>query len=80
MPYLWVLAGPNGSGKSTVTRRIVDNAPGVYINADQIEARLGCTAMDAALIAEETREYYLSLNEVFPFETVLSTDRDLDLM
>lgn len=80
MPYLWVLAGPNGSGKSTVTRRIVDNAPGVYINADQIEARLGCTAMDAALIAEETREYYLSLNEDFTFETVLSTDRNLNLM
>ena len=80
MPYLWVFAGPNGSGKSTVTNRVIDVAPGVYINADLIQAELGCSAMDAALIAEETREYYLKLNEDFSFETVLSTDRNLNLM
>lgn len=80
MPQLWVFAGPNGSGKSTVTRKVIDIAPGVYINADLIQEKLGCSAMEAALNAEETREYYLELNEDFTFETVLSTDRNLNLM
>ena len=80
MSKLWVFAGPNGSGKSTVTRRVIDFAPGVYINADLTQTKLGCSAMEAAIIAEETREYYLERNEDFTFETVLSTDRNLNLM
>ena len=57
MPSIWVFAGPNGSGKSTVTRQLIDSAPGVYINADMIQAHLGCDALKAAQIAEATREY-----------------------
>lgn len=80
MPSIWVFAGPNGSGKSTVTRRLMDGAPGVYINADMIQAHLGCDALQAAQIAEETREYYLRRGEDFTFETVLSTERNLELL
>ena len=80
MPRLWVFAGPNGSGKSTVTSKTIHIAPGVYINADMIGSNLGCSPRDAARIAEETREYYLARNEDFTFETVLSTNRNLDLM
>jgi len=80
MPAIWVFAGPNGSGKSTVTRRLMDGAPGVYINADMIQAHLHCDALQAAQIAEETREYYLRQGEDFTFETVLSTERNLELL
>lgn len=80
MPYLWVFAGPNGSGKSTVTEKVIDVAPKTYINADLIQSELRCSAMDAAVIAEETREYYLKRKEDFSFETVLSTDRNLNLI
>ena len=80
MPSIWVFAGPNGSGKSTVTRRLIDSAPGVYINADMIQAHLGCDALKAAQIAEATREYYLRRGEDFTFETVLSTERNLELL
>ena len=67
-PQLWVFAGPNGSGKSTVTSKVIDNTPGVYIYADMIQKELDCSAKDAAIIAD------------FTFETVLSTERNLDLM
>ena len=79
-PQLWVFAGPNGSGKSTVTSKVIDNTPGVYINADMIQKELDCSAKDAAIIAEATRKYYLDHEEDFTFETVLSTERNLDLM
>lgn len=70
--------GPNGSGKSTVT----SDAPivGEYVNADDLKVKLGCSALEAAKIAEGTREYYLKTGTSFTFETVLSTPRNLDLL
>lgn len=75
MPRLLVFAGPNGSGKSTVTQRF--GAVGKYVNADEIKKALDCTDMDAAVIAERTREALLNSKSDFSFETVLSTERNL---
>jgi predicted ABC-type ATPase len=39
-----MIAGPNGSGKTTLTRYLIQEhglSPGVYINADDIERKLG---------------------------------------
>lgn len=77
-PTVLAFAGPNGSGKSTITAAI---APvGVYINADEIQRVRGCDPMEAAKIAERTREYYLSRNGDFTFETVMSTERNVLLL
>lgn len=80
-PILLVIAGPNGSGKSSV---ISENSQfksiGDYVNADEIQRHLKCTALDAAVIAENTREYLFAEHKSFTFETVLSTERNIDLM
>ena len=78
MPNLLVYAGPNGSGKSTITSKI--GTIREYVNADAIKASLRSSDMEAALKAERTREYLLAHNKDFTFETVLSTDRNLNLM
>ena len=78
MPRLLVFAGPNGSGKSTVTERI--KTVGKYVNADEIKKQLDCSDIEAAKIAEATREYLVKNKEDFTFETVLSTSRNIDLM
>ncbi len=75
---LLVFAGPNGSGKSTITKRYTPI--GTYVNADEIKVHLQCDDLTAAQIAESTREYLLSENMDFTFETVLSTPRNLELM
>ena len=71
-------AGPNGSGKSTITR--MAKTVGVYINADDIKRTTLCSDMDTALKAEELRENALADKADFTFETVLSTDRNLNLL
>lgn len=78
-PEVVVFAGPNGSGKSTITDllRPVDM---VYINADEIQRVLGCDNMEAARIAESRREECVNTHKSFCFETVLSTDRNLNLL
>lgn len=78
MPKLLVFAGPNGSGKSTVTSPAL--VIGDYINADLIKRHLGCKDLEAAEIAENTREYCLARGNDFTFETVLSTPRNICLM
>ena len=78
MPRLVIFAGPNGSGKSTVTSKF--GVVGEYVNADEIKKALGCTDMEAALKAEQIREYFLSKKQDFTFETVMSTDRNLKLI
>jgi predicted ABC-type ATPase len=78
MPRLVIFAGPNGSGKSTVTAKF--GVVGEYVNADEIKKALGCTDMEAALKAEQIREYFLSKKQDFTFETVMSTDRNLKLI
>lgn len=77
-PILMVMAGPNGSGKSTITEEYP--VVGEYVNADDIQRYLKCTPLEAAQIAEATREYFLSQKTDFTFETVLSTERNYLLM
>ena len=78
-PEIIVFAGPNGSGKSTITNLL--RPPMVpYVNADEIQRVLACDNMAAAKIAEKRREEYLVQHKSFCFETVLSTDRNLNLL
>lgn len=73
-----VYAGPNGSGKSTAykKREII----GKYINADDIKKETNCSDIDAAQEAEMLREGCLANKENFTFETVLSTDRNINFL
>lgn len=73
-----VFAGPNGSGKSTITGQ--SPLVGAYVNADQIEKTLKCDSLLAAKVATATREYLLSQEESFTFETVMSTPRNIELL
>ena len=77
-PDIMVFDGPNGRGKSTITR--MAKTVGVYINADDIKRTNLCSDMDAALKAEELREEFLKEKADFTFETVLSTERNLNLL
>ena len=77
-PEIVVFAGPNGSGKSTFTsllRPCID-----YINADEIKKNLKCSDIEAAQIAEKQREEHLRNGEEFCFETVMSTERNINLL
>ena len=73
-----VFAGPNGSGKSTITQYL--QVKYEYINADNIKKAVNCTDLEAAIKATEMRENFLLQNKSFSFETVLSTDRNIDLL
>jgi predicted ABC-type ATPase len=73
-----VFAGPNGSGKTTAS--LGTPALGTYVNADDIQAEAGCTDLEAAQQATALREKLLAAGDDFTFETVLSTDRNLDLL
>ena len=79
-PEVIVFAGPNGSGKSTIFKIAYVNGIKKYINADDIKASTGCSDLDAAQKAESLRENALMNHEDFIFETVLSTDRNLNLL
>ena len=76
LPEVIVFAGPNGSGKTTITR--MAKTVGVYINADDIKRTNYCTDLEAAIMADEKRNALIDNNESFTFETVLSTDRNLN--
>jgi predicted ABC-type ATPase len=75
---LLVYGGGNGSGKSTVTAH--RQPIGHYVNADEIKAHLRCDNLEAAQIAEQTRECLLAENQSFTMESVLSTERNFILM
>ena len=77
-PKIIVFAGPNGSGKSTVTQAW--GKIGLYINADDIKIMRGCSDLEAAQEAERLRELCFFERRSFIFETVLSTERNLDLL
>lgn len=78
-PEVVAFIGPNGSGKSTITELL--KPIGVdYINADEIKLALKCTDLEAAQIATRQREEYLRERKGFCFETVMSTDRNLNLL
>ncbi|GHU27432.1 hypothetical protein FACS1894164_19520 [Spirochaetia bacterium] len=53
---------------------------GIYINADDIKTQSGCTDLEAAQEAESIREFCLESGADFTFETVLSTNRNLELL
>ena len=78
-PEIVVFAGPNGSGKSTIGN-LLRPTNMVYINADDIQQALGCDNLEAAKIAEQRREECVKNHQNFCFETVLSTDRNLNLL
>ena len=78
LPEIIVFAGPNGSGKSTITKLAKVIEP--YINADDIKRAEHCTDMEAAIKAETLREKFVADKHGFTFETVLSTDRNLNLL
>ena len=77
-PEVIVFAGPNGSGKSTITK--MAKTVGVYINADDIKRSSFCSDLEAAQKAEALREQAIREKRDFTFETVLSTDRNLNLL
>lgn len=77
-PRLLVVAGPNGSGKSTITKGIP--ICGTYVNADEIKRVSQCTDLEAAQEAEQIRHILLQAGKEFTFETVLSTERNLELL
>jgi predicted ABC-type ATPase len=77
-PKITVFAGPNGSGKSTVSQAW--ETAGMYINADDIKVKRGCSDLEAAREAERLRELCYSERKSFTFETVLSTERNLYLL
>jgi predicted ABC-type ATPase len=77
-PRILVFAGPNGSGKSTIYANY--SCFGLYINADDIKRDRNLTDLEAAQEAEKLREWCLSQKKDFTFETVLSTNRNLDLL
>lgn len=78
LPKIVVFAGPNGSGKSTITGNTT--ICGTYINADEIQKSNNLSVQEAALEAERLRELELKSKNDFTFETVLSTDRNLNLL
>ncbi len=77
-PEIVVFAGPNGSGKSTFTQLL--KPPMDYINADDIQMAMKCSVIEAAQEAERQREEHLENNKDFCFETVMSTERNLNLL
>lgn len=77
-PEIVVFAGPNGSGKSTMTALL--RPPYDYVNADEIKATLNCTDLEAAQKADALRCSHLKAMHDFSFETVLSTERNLNLL
>ena len=77
-PEIVVFAGANGSGKSTITNLFQLNMD--YINADDIKRSIHCSDKEAAIKAEELREAHVAENENFAFETVMSTERNLNLL
>lgn len=77
-PEVVVFAGPNGSGKTTFTELL--KPPMDYINADEIKKNLKCSDLEAAQLAERQREEHIEHMEEFCFETVMSTERNLNLL
>lgn len=78
LPEIIVFAGPNGSGKSTITKMAKVIEP--YINADDIKRTNYCSDLEAAQFAEKMRESAIANRNSFTFETVLSTERNINLL
>ena len=78
LPEIIVFAVPNESGKSTITKMAKVIEP--YINADDIKKTNYCSDLEAAQMAERMRECAVSHKKSFTFETVMSTERNLNLL
>ena len=74
-----VFAGPNGSGKSTI-KSVSPHVKQLYINADDIKLANHCSDIEAAKQAEQMRNECVDMMRSFSFETVLSTDRNINLL
>lgn len=77
-PEIIVFAGPNGSGKSTITK--MANIIEPYINANDIKKTIHCNDLEAAQLADKMRNNAVDEKRSFTFETVLSTERNLNLL
>ena len=77
-PQIIVFAGPNGSGKSTITQYVKLDC--IYINADEIKKNLDCSDEEATKTAYNRRKVLIEQKKDFAFETVLSSDYNLDLL
>ena len=77
-PIVLAFAGPNGSGKTTVAKSL--KPFGSYVNADDLKKEYNLTDLKAAQMAESIRNHLLENRRDFSFETVLSTDRNLNLL
>jgi predicted ABC-type ATPase len=71
-PRLVVLAGPNGAGKSTYYRAYLKKSGLMYLNADDIAAKLGLSVGESARTADAVRTELLDSGEPFITETVFS--------
>lgn len=84
-PTLYVIAGPNGSGKSTLAAQLraeIATPPGIWINADEIAARMRAESSDntdkplaAAIEADRLRHAALDAGQDLITETVMSDER-----
>ena len=85
-PKLILIAGPNGSGKSTVTNHLMSKGVdfGIYINPDEIAARLTGNdlnrAKQAQSIAEKQRHDLLNKGVSHSFESVMSHPSKIEYM
>lgn len=90
MKKIIVFAGPNGSGKSTVINAVREQTNVEmydYINADDIaneffgdESDYNARNLMAAKYADYLRNKYIDESRDFIFETVLSTERNIELL
>ncbi|WP_020406605.1 zeta toxin family protein [Hahella ganghwensis] len=85
-PKLILIAGPNGSGKSTLTNHLMTKGFdfGVYVNPDEIAARLTGSdierARQAQKIAENQRNKLRVAGVSHSFESVMSHPSKIEYM
>jgi len=71
-PVVVAIAGSNGAGKSTFYESFLSSTGLRFINADVLAKELGLGPYEAASAADVLRREYISRQESFIFETVLS--------
>ncbi|MGH1372865.1 MAG: zeta toxin family protein [Cellvibrionaceae bacterium] len=85
-PQMILIAGPNGSGKSTLTNHLMSEGFdfGVYINPDEIAARLTgndvARVRQAQKIAEDQRNKLRTAGVTHSFESVMSHPSKIEYM
>lgn len=85
-PRMILIAGPNGSGKSTLTNKLMSEGLdfGIYINPDEIAARLHGSDLErvkkAQKIAESQRNNLRQTKTSHSFESVMSHPSKIEYM